>query len=282
MLRTTAFVALALLVSACARGPKINQKCADSRLDLAMEALGKLNLEAAEKEANLSLGCHPKNETTHNVLGLIDFLRAVKNVQLLEVDECLDGIDAEALTAERDEHLAAADAHFARAVKLAPDYAEARSNRGSIALQLEKYEVALAHFNAALAKPERLQNIGLTRAHLGWTHFQLGDYANAAKELRQANQFNPGMCVANYRLGRVYFARQEWEKAAARFERSVAPDAGCRMQEAHLYLMRSQSALGLHDAADTTRTACLELAPKSCVAMTCTGTSSDDRVADRE
>jgi tetratricopeptide (TPR) repeat protein len=277
MFRQAAFALSILAISACSRS-SVNQKCADSRLDLAKEALGQLNLEAAETEANRSLACSPRNEVTHNVLGLIDFLRAVKNAQLLEVDECLDGVDAEALIAERDEHFAAADAHFTRAIELAPKYSEAWSNRGSVALQLEKYDRALAHFERALASPERLQNIGLTRAHFGWTHFSLGDYADAAKELRQANQFNPGMCVANYRLGRVYFARQEWKKAAERFKGSVE-SGSCRMQEAHLYLMRSQSALGLHEEADASRTSCVSLAPRSCVAMTCTGARGEDRVA---
>lgn len=271
---------LALSISACS-GTRANTKCADSRLDLAKEALGKLNLESAEKEANRSLVCNPRNEETHNILGLIDFLRAVKNVQLLEVDECLDGVDAEALTSERDDHFKAADAHFAHALKLAPKYSEAWSNRGSIALQLEDYDSALVQFRRALESPERLHNVGLTRAHLGWTHFQLGDYADAAKELRQANQFNPGMCVANYRLGRVYFARQEWDKAIDRFKNSV-DSATCRMQEAHLYLMRSQNALGLYDAATETQASCLKLAPKSCIAMTCATVGSGDKVAESE
>lgn len=279
MTRTLLVAIASMVLLACTRTP-VNTKCADSRLELAKEYLGKLNLEAAEKEADRALSCHPKNEVTHNILGLIDFLRAVRNVQLLEVDECLDGLDAEVLASERDDHFKAADKHFARATELAPGYSEAWSNRGSIALQLSDYDKAQIYFTRALQSPERLHNVGLTRAHLGWTHFQLGDYADAAKELLQANQFNPGMCVANYRLGRVYFARQEWDKAAERFAMSVA--ASCRMQEAHLYLMRSQTAMGQLDRAAETATSCVKLAPDSCIAMTCAGVEgAGDRVADR-
>lgn len=268
-----------LVLVACTR-PEVNNKCANSRIELAKEYLGKLKLNSAEKEADQALACNPKNEVTHNVLGLVDFLRAVKNVQLLELNDCLDGVDAEALASERDDHFEAAERHFARATKLAPDYSEAWSNRGSVALQLEHYDKAQAYFTRALGSPARLHDVGLTRAHLGWTYFQLGDYANAAKELRQADQFNPGMCVANYRLGRVYFARQEWAKAAERFAMSMA--ASCRMQEAHLYLMRSQMAMGMSAEAAQTAAACVKLAPRSCIAMSCAGAEgSDDRVAGR-
>ena len=279
MPRRTLLVALTLILPACTRAP-VNPKCATSRLELAKEYLGKLDLETAQKEADRALVCNPKDEEIHNVLGLIDFLRAVKNVQLLEVDSCLDGLDAEALTSERDDHFRAADRHFARATELAPDFSEAWSNRGSIALQLEHYDRARTYFSRALSSPARLHDVGLTRAHLGWTHFQLGDYAGAAKELLQANQFNPGMCVANYRLGRVYFARQEWDKAARRFAMSVA--ASCRMQEAHLYLMRSQTAMGKLDQAAASAAECVKLAPGSCIAMACAGRDErGDRVADR-
>jgi tetratricopeptide (TPR) repeat protein len=261
-------LALALALAAGCGGPKLDAKCATNRLELAKEYLAKLDVDNAQREADRSVACNPTNEEAENLLGLIDFLRAVKNVQLLEVDDCIEGVDAEALALEKGEQLRAAEQHFTRATELAPNLAEAHSNLGLVALQLEDYERARLELERALASPDRLTNIGLTRAHLGWVYFRTGDYPRAAKELRQADQFNPGMCVANYRLGRVYFARRQWADAAERLQR-VASTASCRMQEAHLYLMLAQAALGREDAAAAARRQCLELAPRSCIARQC-------------
>ena len=49
----------------------------------------------------------------------------------------------------------------------------------------------MRYLGQALAHPQRLVNVGLVRAHLGWAYFQQRDHARAAKELRQAEQFNP-------------------------------------------------------------------------------------------
>src|SRR5262249_161045 len=90
----------------------------------------------------------------------------------------------------------------------------------------------------------------------------------AANELRQAVQFHPNMCVATYRLARVYFAREEWEKAAELFQ-TTSDDPACGSQEASLYLMKTRMQQGLLDDARHARHACLRLSPKSCVAAQC-------------
>ena len=56
-------------------------------------------------------------------------------------------------------------------------------------------------------------------------------------------QFQPNMCVATYRLARVYFAREEWEKAAELFQ-TVSDDTTCGSQEASYYLMKTRMQQG--------------------------------------
>jgi type IV pilus assembly protein PilF len=177
-------------------------------------------------------------------------------------------VDAEALRAEQDEFLARAEGHFARAVGIRPEYGEAWANRGAVALLLEDYPAAGRHLAQALSLPHTLLDIGLTRANLGWAFFHQGDHAQAAKELRQAEQFNPGMCVAMYRLGRVYFARKEWNKALEQFH-AVAQNRACPMQEAHLYVLKTYGELGMTDEAAPIQTRCVEMAPRSCIAAQC-------------
>ena len=263
-------IAFAAIASGCARDAVDAgaSKKSHTRLDLAKDLLLKGNIDQAEHEATEALGYNPKNEEAYNLLGLVDFIRAVNNVRLLEQEDCLTGIDAEALRSEVDRSLVDAAKDLERATGLAPDYGEAWANRGVVAMQLREYDEAIQFLSTALAHRPRLDQIGLTRANLGWAQFQDGNDVQAAKELRQALQFSRGMCVANYRLGRVYFGRKEWEKALQQFQ-AVVQDASCRMQEAHLYHLKTMVRLQQSTELPTALEKCILLAPKSCVAREC-------------
>jgi len=266
-------VFLALTLAACPWGrPKGDPAKSETRLALAKDFLSRNELEAAEAEVNKAIGFLPTNDEAYNVRGLIHYLRALGAQRLVEIDACLTGVDAEVLRTELDEHLGKARADFAKAAQLAPDYGEAWSNLGVVGNLLGDLEDARKALETALANPARLVNPGLTRAHLGWTFFLDKQYVSAAKELRQAIQFQPGMCVATYRLGRVYFAREEWEKAAEQFQ-EVSDQAACQSQEAALYLMKARLEQGLVEEARSAQRACLQLSPHSCVASQCRGAS---------
>jgi Tfp pilus assembly protein PilF len=240
----------------------------DTRLELAKDYLRHGDFVSAEGQARKALELDEKKVEALNVLGLIDYLRAVNNFKLLEVDDCLTGVDAEQLRQEMDQFLGRADHQFARALALDADYGDAWANRGLVAFHLDQYGAAVRYLSLALAHPQRLGNIGLTRADLGWAYFHQRDVARAAKELRQAEQFNRGMCVANYRLGRVYVARREWSKAREQLE-AVSADRTCPIQEAQLYLGQTYKALGLTDQVPGVQKRCTEMAPRSCIAARC-------------
>ena len=110
---------------------------------------------------------------------------------------------------------------------------------------LDDYPTAAeGYLNKALELPQRLLDPALTRANLGWALFHENKLVEAARELRQALQFQPKMCVANYRLARVYYAREEWDKAAELFQ-AVSDDTSCGSQEASYYLMKTEMQQGL-------------------------------------
>jgi tetratricopeptide (TPR) repeat protein len=262
------FLALTLSLTGCARGGTKDPKRSANRVELAKDFLARGQLESAEIEAQKALDYDAGNVEAENVLGLVEYLRAMKNHRLLEIDDCLTGVDAEALRSELDDFLAGAERHFKKAVELRPDYGEAWANRGSVALLLEDYQPGADHLVRALGHPHALLNIGLTRANLGWAYFHQRLHAQAAKELRQAEQFNPGMCVAKYRLGRVYFARKEWNKALEQFQ-AVANNKECPMQEAHLYLLKAFRELGMREEVPAAQTRCVQMAPRSCIAAQC-------------
>jgi tetratricopeptide (TPR) repeat protein len=239
-----------------------------TRLDLAKDFLRKHQLEAADTECNRALAFNPANDEAYNIRGLVAMIRALDIQRTLEIDACLTGVDAEVTQRDLDRFLHSADDAFTAAARISPEYGEAWSNRGVVRNLLEDYRAAAEYLTEALANPMRLDSPGLTRAHLGWALFHEARYVDAAKELRQAVQFQPNMCVATYRLARVYFARQEWEKAAELFQ-TTSDDPSCGSQEASLYLMKTRMQQGLVDDARRARDACLKLSPKSCVASQC-------------
>lgn len=239
-----------------------------TRLDLAKDFLRKHQLEAADTECNRALAFNPANDEAYNIRGLVAMIRALDVQRTLEIDACLTGVDAEVTQRDLDRFLHSADDAFAGAARISPEYGEAWSNRGVVRNLLEDYRAAAEYLTEALANPMRLDSPGLTRAHLGWALFHEARYVDAAKELRQAVQFQPNMCVATYRLARVYFARQEWEKAAELFQ-TTSDDSLCGSQEASLYLMKTRMQQGLVDDARRAREACLKLSTKSCIASQC-------------
>lgn len=260
--------AFALWVAGCAGTDSVeDRQRSDTRAELAKDYLHQGELRPARSEAERALEHDAENEEAHNILGLVSYLRALSNFELLEIESCLTGVDAEALRSEMDEHLLEAEEHFRRAVRIDERFGEAWSNWGTVALRLGKYREAVHHLDEALAHPARLRDPAVTRANLGWAHFELDAYVEAAKELRQARQFRPEMCLANYRLGRVYFARDEWENARETLGEVIADD--CPIQEAHLYYMKAGAELGDAEDRGETAGACVALAPESCIAARC-------------
>jgi tetratricopeptide (TPR) repeat protein len=260
---------LFLLVMACGpfhdeRSPEKSSK----RLDIAKDFLKKHQLEAAEHECGVAISLNPQNDEAYLTRGLVSLVRARDTEVTLEVDGCLTGVDAEATRKDMDAALMKADADFEQAAKITPEYGEAWADRGVVHTLLEDYSQAEDYLNKALGLPQRLIDPALTRANLGWTLFHENKLVDAAKELRQTLQFQPKMCVANYRLARVYYARQEWDKAAELFQ-AVSDDTTCGSQEASYYLMKTRMQQGLMCEARAARDACLKLSQKSCIAAQC-------------
>ena len=252
----------------CPQGGEHSPEKSAKRLAIANDYLAKNDLEGAEGEANKAIAYNSGNDEAYVVRGLVSYIRALQAKKSMEVDNCLTGVDAEAMQKDVDTFLAKADQDFERAAKAAPDYGEAYADRGIVHNLLEDYPAAQEYLTKALENPMRLKDPALTRANLGWSLFHQNKLVDATKELLTVKQFQDKMCVANYRLGRVYFAREEWEKAAEQFQ-TVSDDPSCGSQEASYYLMKTQMQQGLADNAKSTQAACLKMSPKSCIATKC-------------
>lgn len=261
----------------CGTAP-VNPKKSQNRTELAKDFAKRGDVTACLREAEQAIALSAENAEAYEVRGICRLLQAVNNYRLLEIDSCLTGVDAEGLRLEMDEHLKAATKSFQRATKIDSEYSEAYANQATAQERLENYADAIALNERALEIPHRLLNLGLTRANLGWAMFRAGDDVGAAKELRQALQFNDKLCVAKYRLGRVYFKREEWNKAIEQF-RAVVDTPDCPIQEAHLYFIRTMTKISMNETTQDEATsstalgsaiaACVKLAPQSCIAAQC-------------
>lgn len=263
-------VGLLVLLGLAGCGARLEQSAEKSakRLDIAKDFLRKNELEAAEAECNKAIAYNPNNDEAYVVRGLVAMVRAYETQRSMEIESCLTGLDLEATDRDLQIFLAKADVDFEQAALVTPDYGEAWANRGVVHNLMADFDTASDYLGTALENPMRLLNPSLTRAHLGWSLFHQDKLVDAAKELRTAIQFQPKMCVATYRLGRVYFAREEWEKAAELFQ-TASDDPSCGSQEASYYLMKTRMQQGLVSEAKSARGACLKISPNSCIATKC-------------
>lgn len=263
-------VGLLVLLGLTGCGARLEQSAEKSakRLDIAKDFLRKNELEAAEAECNKAIAYNPNNDEAYVVRGLVAMVRAYETQRSMEIESCLTGLDLEATDRDLQVFLAKADVDFEQAALVTPDYGEAWANRGVVHNLMADFDSASGYLGTALENPMRLLNPSLTRAHLGWSLFHQEKLVDAAKELRTAIQFQPKMCVATYRLGRVYFAREEWEKAAELFQ-TASDDPSCGSQEASYYLMKTRMQQGLVSEAKSARGACLKISPNSCIATKC-------------
>lgn len=264
-------ILFALGATGCPSSVEQSPAKSEKRLSICKDFLSKNDLEAAEAECSKAIAYNTNNDEAYVVRGVVSFIRAGAAKKAMEVDGCMTGLDAEAMDKDLQTHLAKAEQDFEQATKVTPDYGDAWSHRGVVASLVGDFAGARGHFVKALENPARLADPSLTRAHLGWSLFNQQEYVDAAKELLTALQFKPKMCVATYRLGRVYFAREEWEKAAEQFQ-TVSEDPSCGSQEASYYLMKTRMQQGLVAEATSARDACLKQWPKSsksCIATKC-------------
>jgi tetratricopeptide (TPR) repeat protein len=259
----------ALLAPGCGTGNSVDRDKAQTRLDLCAEFLLKGAYESAETECHKALGYNPGEHRAYNMLGLVDLRRASDMHSILEIQECLTGVDAEGLSAQKDKYLAQARADFVHAAKLRTEYGEAYQNQATVDLLLQDYERAADGYKRALEYANQLDSTSLARANLAWAYFNLDRLPEAAAELRQALKFEPQMCLAHYRLGRVYFTRKEWDKALSEFEKVVAQPKACPIQEAHLFLMKTYVQKGLGANLPKLLAGCLSLGEQSCIAAQC-------------
>ena len=252
--------------SAC--GPKPHdKKKAFTRIQLAKNHLKRGEWENARQEAKRATQFSPDNAEAYYITGLSYLFQSRAVVKLLQIDNCLTGLDADAHEQEKQEYLDLAEQSFRQSLQRNKADPEVWHALGVAYLHQEKNKDSRLAFEESLAVPG-LKMPFLANANLGWVYFREGQHVQAAKHLRKALQVKPTHCVSSYRMARVYFERKEWDKARELF-RQVVNTKDCALQEANLFAQHLALRSGETDEAGKARARCVQLAPQSCIAARC-------------
>jgi type IV pilus assembly protein PilF len=262
-------LAAALICGACAPAAvRVDPDASDKRYLLGADYFNKGLVAPALEELLKAVELNPNNPDAHNLLGLL-FLRKGAEAEEMSVRaQCLKGDELSLEKQEMDDHFKKAEEQFREAVRLKANFSEALNNLAVVAIHFGRYDEAIGFGEKALAniiyhKPYAAEG------NLGLAYLNKHDYARASKELRQALFDQPQFCVGRYRLAKVYYEQQEWERAAEELDR-VTADKACPIQEAfHLAGMVALRRQDRPHAAELFQR-CVQLAPKSCIAKECT------------
>ncbi|HEX4516617.1 MAG TPA: tetratricopeptide repeat protein [Polyangiaceae bacterium] len=155
---------------------------------------------------------------------------------------------AKALQADDLEH---AEAELGLALEYNPRFTEAWVNLGLVEMRLGRFEKAHHHFRKAIELnpdlPAPFHGRGLLEERMGETE-------KAEKSYREALKVDPGFGPARVNLGRILFARRDYDGAREQFLRltEVAPgvvEGWSGLVEAMLRLHREHEADALLDTA---------------------------------
>lgn len=116
-----------------------------------------------------------------------------------------------------------------KAIALAPEYAEAYAGRGNGYLAQDKYDLALADFNKAVAlKPELSgplqQNFELVYIERGGMRGKEGNYGAAIDDYTKVLQLNPLNTRALNDRGDAYNMSGDFDRAIADFTKAIESD----------------------------------------------------------
>ncbi len=107
---------------------------------------------------------------------------------------------------------------FDEALAAAPDYANAFYERANANYSLGEYPAAIADYQATIAAGRDDANVGW---NLGWTHYLLGQFADAKRVNERVLQMDPGLIGVRLNQGLTRLANGENAAAKADYEEAM-------------------------------------------------------------
>jgi Tfp pilus assembly protein PilF len=274
----TAFaLTAALALAACAGANKKAEpagdgtSAADKHYDVAVGSFHNGMFDDAKLQLERALASDPKHADSYYLRGVLLLNEGKTLLDAVEAEQCLDDDAAEQQRARaRDLHRRAGEAFEAAAENFedgAAGRGRALNSLAVIDLHFAAPEKAIDHARKALEQKFYSDRYSAL-ANLGWAYFNAGDLVSATSELRQSVLLNPDFCVGRYRLAQVYLEggliEQSIEQAV-----QVVDDERCPIQDAHRVLGAARMRAGLDQDAKIAFATCVEVAPRSCLAVEC-------------
>jgi type IV pilus assembly protein PilF len=259
---------LAWSPAACGPAPtRVNPDASYKRYLLGADYFNKGMVEPALEELLKAVELNPDNADAHNMLGLVFLRKGAEAEELSTRNQCLKGEELRLEKQEMDGHFKKAAEQFEKAIGLKKDFSEARNNLAVVYIHFGRYDDAIQLETQALGNIIYRDPFA-AEGNLGLAYLEKHDYARAAKELRQALFEQPKFCVGRYRLAKVYYEMQDWQRASDEIDQ-VVTDKACPIQEAYnlagLVALRREE----RDKAKQMFARCVDLAPRSCLASEC-------------
>lgn len=268
-------LALALALSACAgqdrRSPQDRTDAANKHYEIALGSAQIGSFDDAKKQIDLALQDWPDHGDALYLLGLIQLHEGRSIIEFIEAETCLTDESADQQRDRADELHRAAHESFGKAAatygERDPGLGRAYNSMAVVSLYFHDYERAKGELEHALDAQFYNEKYSAL-ANLGWAYYEQGDEVAAITELRQAVLMNPDYCVGRYRLAQVYLDAEMTEQALEEIERVIA-DERCPIQDAHRVAGIAKMRLGFGEDAGQSFEACLQVAPRSCLANAC-------------
>jgi Tfp pilus assembly protein PilF len=190
-----------LWILACGSGAKAS-KDAEYYYSLAVNSFYSQNSQAALKELTQCFAADPKHTRAHVLAGLIYLGRM---------------------------QYSDARTHLETALRLAPQFLEARANLGVVLLATGDWQGAIDVLQPLLQEPS-YPTPYLVENNLGWAYYNLGKHTQAELHFRRALFLNGEMCLAynniaivHEEMGRMEDAIEEYLAAIKRCPEYVEP-----------------------------------------------------------
>ena len=244
---------------------------ADKHYDVAVGSFHNAMFEDAKLQLDRALRADPEHADSHYLQGVLLLNEGKSIVDAIEIEQCLVDAAADHQRSRAEELHRKAGQAFERAAKL---YEEGAAGRGRalnslavVSLFFHQPERASQHARDALEQQFYTDRYSAL-SNMGWAHYRSGDAIAATAELRQAILINPDYCVGHYRLAQVYLDSGLPEQALEHAQ-AVVDSPRCPIQDAHRILGVARLRLGQDEGAAHAFQACVDVAPRSCLARDC-------------
>lgn len=185
-------MALFLLAAACASVSARDRELARTHLHLAEQSVGGGDPRGALAEIETAVRHDPENPEVRNLYGLLYHVAFGQNERAI--------------------------AQYREAIRLAPDYTEAKVNLSAVLMDEERCAEALPLLEEA--KEDLLyREPFLVENNLGWCKLKLGERRAGVRHLQNAVSANPGFCLGYRNLGQAMEDEGRLEEALHFFQK---------------------------------------------------------------